>query len=162
MPTYTTSSLVLAHLPSNLPEAVTNNTTTDIAAASALVESGVGPRFAFSYESSTQKFPEIDSDPATPAIIEQAARYYAVSLQYLRLEVAEGIRSEEDEDLNSVLFEKKAEKILEDIESGKKTVEISGSNIKGTALKSYEDETYEDDEDPKARFDHEELDTLCP
>jgi len=50
-----------------------------------MVDSLVGDRFSLSYESSVQRFPNITSTPATPAVIEQCATYLAVSFCYVKL-----------------------------------------------------------------------------
>jgi len=144
MATYTTSVKVLLHLPSSPPSEVTNNTNNDIADASALVDSRVGPRFSLAYESEAQRFPDITSTPPTPPVIELAARYLAVYLQYIRLKetVAEGESSQADK------YKKMADEIFKEIEENKIIVEVSSTDLKASALDVVQDEIYETDDEP--------------
>lgn len=156
MPIYTNSTNVLALLPSSLPSEVTDYTAADITAASQLVESGVGPRFPFNYESGAQKFPDITSSPATPGIIELVARYMAASLQYIRLKESVG----ENEQTFAEKYRNLAEEKLEEIRNGEITVDLDGANLMSTALTGSEDEIYEDlDEDSKPILNHDDIDT---
>jgi len=159
MPTYTNSANVYSELPPNLPTTVTDYTANDIATASGLVESGVGPGFSTNYKSNTQKFPDITDSPATPAIIEIAARFYAASLQYKRLGESVG----EGEIPKSQEYWEKAEAIVKDIREGVRTVEIDGTNLERTSVEWVEDEIYEDlTADQKPIFNHNDLDTHLP
>jgi len=144
MPTYTTSAKVLAHLPASPPVAVTGQTANDISDASDLVEARVGSGFSFAYESNAQKFPDITSTPATPAIIEQAARYLAVSMQFIRLKqsVSDGKNTQADK------YEKKGLDILKGIANGEIAVELSQDNLKSSALDVVQDEIYETSDEP--------------
>jgi hypothetical protein len=139
MPTYTTSAKVLAHLPSSPPASVTDNTAADIADASDRVEAEAGPRFARSYQSDAQKFPNVADTPATPAIIEQAARFYAVSMQYARL----GESVTEDEVPMEIKFEARAEKLMQKIRDNEAEVAIAGASLKSPVLEGLDDEIYE-------------------
>lgn len=156
MPTYTNSVNVLALLPTSPPTEVTDYTAADIASASQLIESGVGPNFAFNYESNAQKFPDITSTPATPAIIELVARYMAASLQFIRLKESVG----EDEQTFAERYRQLAEEKLQQIRNGEVTVDLEGTNLMTTALIHSEDEIYEDlDEDQKPILNHDDIDT---
>lgn len=152
MPTYTTGAKVLIHLPDDLPASVTNHTANDIADASALCESRVGSCFSLAYEDGAQKFPDIGSDPPTPAMIELAVRYLAVSQQYTRLggSIPEGEISQADK------YESKADKIFTGIDDDKIAVEIAGSNLKSTILDTVQDPIYADTDE--AVFNVDDLD----
>ena len=158
MPTYTDSTRVYSELPANLPTSVTDQTATDIASASELVEAGVGPAFPANYKNNTQKFPDITDSPATPAIIELAARYYAASLQYKRLGESVG----EGEIPKSKEYWDMAEAIVVDIREGVRTVEINGDNLAQPKLKSIEDPIYTNRVEPKEYLNKDELDTHWP
>lgn len=144
MATYTTSEKVFVFLPEDLPSSVINYITTDIADASSLVDARVGSRFGTVYENNTQKFPNIGSTPPTPAIIELAARYLAISQQFSRL----GETVSEGEVSQAELYEQKADKLFAGIESNLFSVEISGESIKSSALDVVQDEIYETTDEP--------------
>lgn len=154
MPTYTDSASVLAHLPPSPPTTVTNYTAADIADASSIVESKVGPEFPLAYKSGTQKFPDITDSPATPAIIKLAATWLAASFQYVRL----GRPAREGETSQADLFRERAMSLLDDIRSGETDVILSGQSLRGTALASVDNPYYENREDPKEIFNQTELD----
>jgi hypothetical protein len=156
MPTYCTTDDVLAELPDSPSSKVTDKMSTDITKASQLVESGVGSRFPFNYESNTQKFPDISSSPATPTLIRQAATYYTAYFQWLRIKetINDGDKTQAQE------YRDLAESFLEDIREGRKTVDLSAANIMGTSLLGVEDTQYAD-EDTEI-FTKTELDNHWP
>lgn len=158
MPAYTDDTTVLAHLPANPPNEVTGYTDDDIADASAIVESKVGPEFPLSYKSGTQKFPDITDSPATPAIIKLAATWLAASFQYVRL----GRPAREGETSQADIFRERAMSLLDDIRSGETDVILSGQSLRGSALAGVDDSYYEEREDPKEIFSQDSLDSHWP
>jgi hypothetical protein len=146
MPTYTTSAKVLTLLPDSPPSGVTTNTTQDIADASAVIESLVGDQYALSYNTSSQKFPDVGDTPATPAIIELAARYYAAHLQLLRLKMLQTVDEGEEDSLGNA-YRRKAEELAEGVRSGQHHVTVSESGLRSTTGDYVTDEIYEDNED---------------
>ena len=89
MPAYTTLAKVMAELPADRPnnpateleftaEAWQTRLTEIIAENSQLVDDGVGGNYSFAYKTSTQKFPDITDDPATPSTIEKICRYLCI------------------------------------------------------------------------------------
>lgn len=160
MPTYTTSAKVLVQLPDSPPSSVTDNLAEDIADASGIVEAMVGPSFSLSYESSSQKFPDITSDPATPAIVALAATYLAASRQFQRLGESVG----EGDIPQSEQLHARAMAILEMIRDGKIDVTLSdGTRLLSTGLDSYEDKIYADRTGPdKEIFNQDDLDIHWP
>ncbi len=158
MPTYTDSTRVYTELPDNLPTSVTNYTDTDIASASQIVESKVGAAFPLAYKNNAQKFPDITDTPSTPGIVELAARYYAASLQYKRLEQVAG----EGETPKSSQYWDMAESIVKDIREGISTVEVDGATLGSTQLAAVEDPQYKDRVEPKEFFNPDDLDTHWP
>lgn len=142
MPNYTTVTKVKAELPSDPPEDY-NATTWQavieqvISENSQYVDDNVGGNYSFDYESATQKFPEIDSDPATPKTIEKISRYLCAAelLAYYS-----GIYTTED---NSQRLRRRnwAEETLEKIRSGEIQISISGSNLYSISVYSESDFT---------------------
>jgi len=145
-------------LPPNPPTSVTDNTAADIATASGLVEAGVGPDFPAVYKTNTQKFPDIGDNPATPAIIEIATRFYAASLQFKRLGESVG----EGEIPQSTKYWDMAEQIVQEIREGVRMVEINGVNLRSSRLSYVEDKLYANRVDPKEFLNKDELDTHWP
>lgn len=139
MPTYTNSTNVNKHLPASPPAALTDNVALDIADASDLVDSLAGARFGLNYNSSSQKFPEIDGSPATPSIIEKAARWFAVSFQYERL----GDQIKEGKVSRAERFYNKAEKLMQQVRDGLVDVVISGASVVGSNLAAVQDSIYD-------------------
>lgn len=155
MPTYTNSVAVLAQLPASPPTAVTDYTATDIADASGEVEALVGNRFSLSYESNTQKFPDIDSSPATPAIIKRCATLLAASYQFLRLEKNIG----SDGPTRSDKLREAARDLLESIRNGEISISLSdGTAVTTSALEGVLDTFYEDRPDNEEIFNPTDLD----
>lgn len=147
MPTYTNSTAVLAELPASPPSQVTDYTAGDIADASGEVEALVGNRFSLSYESNTQKFPDIGSSPATPSIIKRCATLIAASRQFIRLEKNVG----SDGPTRSDILYDKAMDLLDKIRSGEIGVSLSdGTALTSSSLEGVLDTFYEDrtDNDP--------------
>ena len=140
MPAYTNSTNVNKHLPSGLPAAVTGQVATDIADASAMVDALVGSRYPMSYGSSDQRFPEIDGTPATPEIIEQAARFLAVSYQFARTKE----HRRDDKSTAEERYAERAEKLLKAIREGGLAVTIAGASLRTADIAVVEDEIYED------------------
>jgi hypothetical protein len=153
MPTYCTSTDVLNYLPDNPPSTVTDHLSDDIATASDLVESGVGPRFALLYKSNAQKFPDVTDSPATPNIVRRAATFYAASLQWLRLKESVG----ENETPSWEKYQAMAEQLVADIRNGARDVIVSGTNLRTTTLEAVGDPIY-DDNDGKPFISEDELD----
>lgn len=154
MPAYTNSTNVNRHLPSGLPSTVTDYVANDIADASAVVDGSVGALYGLNYNSSGQRFPDITDSPGTPALIEQAARFLAVAYQYSRA----GENVGEDEITQEERFTKRADKILEDVRSGKVHIVINGTNIRSSGLDYVEDDVYEDLDE--AIFNGDDIDAL--
>ncbi len=158
MPTYTDSTAVLAELPSSPPTEVTDKIATDIADASGEVEALVGSRFALAYEGNVQKFPDITSNPATPAIIKLAATYLAASKQYLRLEKIIG----SDGPTRTDLLRQRGEDLLDKIRAGEISITLSDGTVLNTPLlQGVEDPVYKDRPDPKEIFNIDDLDTYA-
>jgi hypothetical protein len=143
MPTYTTEEKVLDELPSNLPtNFATNYMDEFISDGSGQVETLVGPGYNFSYESSTQKFPNISSSPATPEMIEYCARLIAASLAYAKLKEGNKLSGK---DLETKL-RAKAENNLESIREGRIVISLNGTNLKTNQMDHTEDQhMYPDD-----------------
>lgn len=164
MPTYTDSAEVLLELPEDPPSAVTNALAADIAAASDLVEAGVGPSYPLRYFESgaapvfpalpTQKFPDVSEDPGTPQIIKRAATYLAASRQFQRL----GQSVREGEVPQSKILESRGEKILRQIRDGDIVVTLAGASLQSSGLVRVEDTLYADRDAPKATFNPDDLD----
>ena len=138
--TYTNSANVAIELPSDVPAAITAVIATDIAAASELVEAEVGPCFALAYNSGADKFPGIADSPATPAIVEMAARYYAASLQWGRI----GETVDEGEISQGVRYFKMAQERLKGIRNGKYQVLVSGADLRSSNAEAIQDDSYDD------------------
>lgn len=156
MPTYTTSAKVQLELPSDLPtNFISTYMTTMIADASDIVETMVGDDYAFSYESSAQKFPDITSDPATPAIIEKCARLIAAAEGYVRLKELNKLSGKDME----TKLRRQAEKKLLAICDGDYVISISGANIRSTKIDHVTDNDIypDDDEGTDPIFDADSL-----
>lgn len=160
MPTYTTSAKVLVQLPSSPPSSVTDNLAEDIADASGIVEAMVGTSFPLSYEGSSQKFPDITSDPATPAIVALAATYLAASRQFQRLGESVG----ENGIPQSEQLHARAMAILDMIREGKIDVTLSdGTRLTVAGLDSVEDKIYADRTGPdKEIFNQDDMELHWP
>jgi len=145
MPVYTTAAKVKSELPDSLPSGwEAANMTTLIADASGQVEDLVGPSYAFTQESNAQKFPEITSDPATPAMIEYCARLLAASMGYANLKEQNKLSGK---DLETKL-RTKAQNYLQQIREGEIVISLSGSNMKTNPIGHTTDQhIYPDDGD---------------
>lgn len=118
MPKYTDVAALKAELPAGEPDGYTSEQwiaklTAIIEQKSQEIDDSVGENYAFAYEDGTQKFPEIDSTPQTPATIEKICRYLACSdaLGYFS-----GIYSSGENDMRlrrRDWAEKKIEKVFE-------------------------------------------------
>lgn len=139
MATYTTSAKVAIHLPDDVPAAVSARVDDDITDASAIVDGAAGSRFPLSYGGSVQRFPDITDSPATPALIELCARWYAASFQWARM----GQSAVDGEQTEAEKFEKKAEALLERIRNGEVAVTIDGADPGSSALEAVQDEIYD-------------------
>lgn len=154
MPTYTESAKVQNELPDSLPTGfVTANMTDLISIGSELVESLVGPHYAFQYNSNTQKFPNVTDTPATPTIIEICARWLAAAEGYVRLKEVNKLSGK---DLESK-FRSNAMDMLEKIANGDVVISVSGSNIQGTRVSNTTDPNMYDSDDTDPVFDNDSM-----
>ena len=155
MPTYTTYAKVNADLPSGhgILEATIN---TRISEASDEVDVRVGKKYARQYETNTQKFPDIDSDPATPSLVEKCCRWLVLAECFEDL--GQDNRGDEETDGNvpaKIYYRRKAEKVLKEIA----TDDVMDLNI-SVENKFYYTEKYPDDEsDFDRKFTNENLDS---
>ena len=133
MPTYCDDTTLLRRLPPSgtLPADVDTEAERlpFIQDGSALAESGVGPRFVRGSESSTQKFPDITSSPATPEVIQQLAVAYAAALVTQKISVAVTNGPNWQEMMND------ADTLAAQIFEGLKTVEDSAGTVYGALPK---------------------------
>jgi hypothetical protein len=157
MPTYTTSANVQLELPSTLPtDFVTNNMTTMIADASAIVDAMVGPDYAFSYNSSTEKFPAIGDTPATPSIIEKCARLVAAAEGYVRLKEINKLSGKDME----TKLRRQAEKKLLAIRDGEYGVSVAGTDLRTSKIDHVTDQHIYDSSSSDPIFDRDSLDSF--
>ena len=157
---YTTVAKVQAELPRGEPTGYTTETWATklselIAERSQYVDDGVGGAYPFSYNSSTQKFPDITDDPATPSRIEVITRYLTVSDAMGIIGGTYNI----GEPSQKTLTRSKGEAQLKDILNGKLSISLNGISLKSSFLYTTNDRpTDQDDPD----FDRDELDVLLP
>ena len=80
MPVYCLDADLIKELPLPVPVEMTSSyRTTQMSAASSVVDGLVGTNFSLSYNSASQRFPEIGSSPNTPQIIQLCAIWLAAS-----------------------------------------------------------------------------------
>lgn len=161
MPKYVSRSDILAELPTTRPNDPDGNQYSEgdwntildnlIAKMSQYIDDNVGTRYSFSYNSNTQKFPEIDDSPATPATIEEicsllvmakALRYYGANYN-----------SKDNELIAGKLEE--AENKLQKIRTGEIQLSIDGTNLATVPVHSENDYT---DDQTEPVFNPDELD----
>lgn len=161
---YTSLVNVLAELPNERPkDPYTQSTYTAnnwniklqalIEENSQLIDDSVGGNYSFAYNSGTQKFPDIDADPATPGTIEKICRYLTVAdaLAYFS-----GIYTEDD---NSPRMRRRnwADNRLKMIRSGEIEISVAGSNLKTVSVGAV---YLEEDTDDLPRMNLDEMDSL--
>lgn len=156
MPSYVTTAKVKTRLPSSLPTALND---ASIAAlildASGEIDEKVGSRYSKSYQSSTQRFPEItDTTYTTPKTIELIALWLVLSAAYEILgEENRGAENDTNKP-NKVYYREKALAELEAIRNSDIQLDVISL---GTHWET--DEKYPDDESAMDRiFTNEELD----
>ena len=155
MPTYTTSANVQLELPSTLPSGFVASYMTDmIAYASAMADAMVGTDYPFSYETNAQKFPNIASSPATPAVIEKCARLIAAAEGYVRLKEINKLSGKDME----TKLRQQAEKKLLAIREGEYVVSIAGADLRSSKIDHVTDQHIYKDTDTDPIFNKESLD----
>lgn len=158
MPAYVELASVKAKLPSSLPAALSDSRiNTLIGKASSECDDLAGTEFSRQFATNTQKFPDItDSDPTTPATIEQCALWLTLSRCYEELgEENRGVEGGREKS-NKVYYRELAEKKLEQVRTGEIDLNL-GDYSKDTAWEAYE--KYPDDEsDMDRKFTHTEMD----
>ena len=164
MPNYTTVVKVKAELPSGEPKNPSTGITytlsewnaviaTLISENSQMIDDEVGGNYAFSYETNTQKFPEIDGSPSTPGIIEKICRYLCAcdALAYFS-----GTYTEDD---NSPRLRRRrwAEDKLKSILKGDLKISVNGVCLYNISVGGI---YIEEDEDDRPIMNKTEMDAL--
>ena len=139
MPSYVARATVTALLPAG--HGISNDDVdTYIGRASLEVDELSGNDFPKSYESSTQKFPEIDNGTyTTPATIEECAKLLALYRCYQIL--LENNFAAEDIEKEMNRFRSEAERKLEQVRSGEIDLGMTKQTLLYAAEKYPEDET---------------------
>jgi len=130
--TYTTQENIMLEMPpGDLPDDVDNDYfDAVIADASDEVDTRVSMMYERIYASDTQKFPDIDDDPATPRVVERMARYLAASLIYTKLGYVSKYSMGMKEVGLSEAYEDRFRRLLRSVNNGDVNIVLSD----GTAL----------------------------
>lgn len=158
MPSYVTVANVKLKLPASLPTALSDaRIAVLVANASGEIDELVGNNYAKSYQTNTQRFPNItDTTYTTPKTIELCALWLTLSACFE--ELGEENRGAEDVNNkpNKIYYRELAEKKLEQIRSGEIQLSVLSH---GTHWET--DDKYVDDESDMDRvFTNEAMDAL--
>ena len=154
MPVYIDLESVKNKLPASLPSSLDDPRINElIEEASEECDDEVGPRYARKYESNTQKFPDEDDTPDTPATIKLCALWLTLSRCYEELgEENRGVEGGRHKP-NKIYYRELAEEKLEKIRNGDIDLKVQ-PQAQGATYEKYPD----DESDRKAVFTNTALD----
>lgn len=164
MPNYTTVTKVKAEIPSGEPKNPSTGVTYTlsewnvviailISENSQSIDDEVGGNYAFSYETNTQKFPEIDGSPSTPGSIEKICRYLCACDALAFFSATYTL----DDNSPRLRRRKWAEDKLKLIKKGDFKISINGVSLYNISVGGI---YIEEDEDDRPIMDKKEMDTL--
>lgn len=143
MANYVAQATVTAKLTTGaVTELTTGRIDALIISASNEVDDLVGPGFARSYNSNTQKFPQITDSPATPATVELCALWLTLSRCYEELSDEVNFGNEENSRPAKIYYRDLADKRLTMIRNREITLNVEG--IEAEVIEKYFDATVED------------------
>ena len=152
MPAYVTLTKVKSWLPSGHGIS-DDDLNTIIGDSSEEIEEMAGKLYVKQYETNTQKFPDIDDDPATPKTIELCTLWLVLAESYARIEI-DNSGDESNTQPKKKYYRDKAEAKMTKVAAGEIDIDISVENP------FYAEEKYPDDEtDFDRKFTNDELDT---
>lgn len=157
---YINVTSVKAKLPASLPTALTDaRILILIQEASAEIDEAVGSRYAYQFNSDTQKFPDYGSTPDTPGTIKKIALWLTLSACYE--EIGESNRGNEKgaKETNKAYYRRLAEGKLEKILNGVIELNLGTENSASSVFEGYE--KYPSDETSMDRkFTNDAMDSL--